>query len=313
MRRLPLTMLVAALAPICVSLPGGLAAGPDGAHTRGDARPNLADHALRMLQEGNERFVAGRSTHPNTDVFRVADTGSNGQHPFASIITCADSRVAVERLFDRGVGDLFVVRNAGNICDANQAGSVEYACEHLGTQLVLVLGHTRCGAVKAAIAGGDAGANIGSLLDNIAPAVQTIKSSHPSLAGDDLLDACIRENVWRTIADLYGTSQTVREMVSKGTVKVFGAIYDVSTGRVEWMGQHPMQGALLRAAESAQPALSAPVAEKPASAGAPPAADKPRAEKPGAEKPGFIKPTPGAARKPDPHGDEKPAPTSHGH
>jgi carbonic anhydrase len=261
------------------------------------ARLDLADHALRMLEEGNDRFASGRCTHPNTDVFRINDTGSNGQHPFAAVVTCADSRVPVERLFDRGVGDLFVVRVAGNICDANEAGSVEYACEHLGTQLVVVMGHEKCGAVKAAIAGTDAGKNINSLLDNITPAVLSVKASHPDLSPDDLTDAVVHENVWQSIEDMLTSSTPMREMVARGSVTVVGAVYDVQSGRVEWMGPHPMQTALLRRVEPTSPAAPpAPVAaadDKPAPEAARPepkpaaAKDKSQAD----NRTGFVKPS----------------------
>lgn len=288
------------------------------------AKPNMAEHALRMLKEGNERFLEGRPIHPNTDVFRIADTGGNGQHPFAAIVTCADSRLAVERLFDRGMGDLFVVRVAGNVCDPNQNGSVEYACEHLGTQLVVVMGHSKCGAVKAAIAGVDAGRNIGSLLDNIAPAVQSVRAAHPDLEGEALVEAVVRENVWQGIEDLLRGSSTMREMVAAGRVKVVGAVYDVGTGAVEWLGAHPAQIGLLKADDAAA-AVNEPVAP---AAPAPVATAKPtdaRQDKSPAEKTGFVKPTgpaaaAGAAKKPpaDAHDDHgKPASTQanhpHGH
>lgn len=312
----PAHRLLAAAAAMLAPISLGAALNPDSVSARPGARASLADHALRMLQEGNERFVAGRSTHPNTDVFRIADTGENGQHPFAAIVTCADSRLAVERLFDRGVGDLFVVRVAGNICDPNQSGSIEYACEHLGARLVVVLGHTHCGAVKAAIAGAQAGPNLGSLLDNIAPAVQSVRAANPALAGDDLVHACIHENVWRSIADLYTGSQVMRELVSRGSVRVIGAVYDVETGRVDWLGQHPMQAALLRAVEPATSA-PAPASEKPAP---PAAADKPRADRtptgPAPDRAGSVKPgavPASSAKKPDAHGDDRHTPAAHPH
>jgi carbonic anhydrase len=292
---------------------------PPAAVTSSPARPNLADHALRMMQEGNDRFVAGKSNHPNTDVFRINDTGSNGQHPFAAIITCADSRVAVERLFDRGVGDLFVVRVAGAICDPNEAGSVEYACEHLGTQLVVVMGHSKCGAVKAAIGGGDAGRNVNSLLDNITPAVQSVKAAHPDLTPDDLVDAVVHENVWQSIEDMFRSSEPMREMVSNGSVKVVGAVYDVQTGRVEWMGSHPMQTALIKSGETTtttaakddKPA-SVPTAEPVKADSSKPDKDKPLAD----NKTGFIKPASTARKEPEKKDEapkDAPAHASHPH
>lgn len=294
-----------------------------GAAAAAAAKPNMADHALRMLKEGNERFVEGKAVHPNTDVFRVADTGGNGQHPFAAIVTCADSRVAVERLFDRGVGDLFVVRVAGNVCDPNQNGSVEYACEHLGTQLVVVMGHSKCGAVKAAIAGVDAGKNVGSLLDNIAPAVAQVKGEHPGLDGEALVDAVVRQNVWQGIEDLFKGSAAMRELAGSGRVKVVGAVYDVTSGAVEWLGSHPAQVGLLKYEEASEHAMepaAAPSGKSEKTEKAEKADKSDKGEKTPAEKSGFVKPVgataAGAGKKPaanDGHGETKPASTHAGH
>jgi len=282
------TAAVIGLGVVCASGAGNPPAGGGSAAAKdAGTKVNLCDHALRLMEEGNERFVAGKSVHPNTDVFRVADTGGHGQHPFAAVLTCADSRVAVERLFDRGVGDLFVVRVAGNICDPNECGSVEYACEHLGTQLVVVMGHSKCGAVKAAVelGGGECGKNLGSLLDNIGPAVKAVREAHPELAGDQLVGAVVRENVWQGIEDMFKSSTSMREMVERGSVKVVGAVYDVASGKVEWLGQHAAQAGLVKgeaatASSAATTDRPAPVAEK---------MEKPIAGKSAAEKTGFVK------------------------
>lgn len=314
-----LGVLGAARANPPAAAPGNAA---HGGHAAAVAKPNMADHALRMLKEGNERFVEGKPVHPNTDVFRVADTGGNGQHPFAAIVTCADSRVAVERLFDRGVGDLFVVRVAGNVCDPNESGSVEYACEHLGTQLVVVMGHSKCGAVKAAIAGAEAGKNVGSLLDNIAPAVAHVKSAHPELEGEALADAVVRQNVWQGVEDMFKGSATMRELAGSGRVKVVGAVYDVTTGAVEWMGSHPAQVGLLKHEEMSETAMAPTVEPSSKSAEKSDKTEKAdKGEKSPAEKTGFVKPTgpstAGGAKKPaanDGHGEStKPASTQAGH
>lgn len=237
----------ALLLPVALTAPISPASPPSepAAQAAPVARVDLIDHAMRLLMEGNQRFVDGRSNHPNTDVFRIADTGERGQHPFAAIVTCADSRVPTERLFDRGVGDLFVVRVAGNISDPNQTGSIEYACEHLDTRLVVVMGHTHCGAVKAAVEGADGGPNIRSLLENIVPAVQATRAKHPQLTGEALYAAVVRENVWESIEDMLKGSSIMREKVLRGEVRIVGAVYDVETGRVDWMGSHPAQSGLL--------------------------------------------------------------------
>jgi len=293
-RHLKLMLIVgtACLLPATLCGAAGLANPPASAGTpSASSKVDLTDHALRLMQEGNQRFTEGKSVHPNTDVFRIGDTGEHGQHPFAAIVTCADSRLPVERLFDRGVGDLFVVRVAGNIGSANQAGSIEYACEHLGTQLVVVMGHTKCGAVKAAVAGADAGKNIGSLLQHIIPAVQTTRAKHPELTGEALVDAVVRENVWETIEDMLKSSSILREKIVAGDVRMVGAVYDVENGRVEWIGMHPAQAGLLRTrteetttvASAEKPAMPMPEikpTEKPAPSKPTNAPAKPTAAKP---------------------------------
>ncbi len=130
-----------------------------------------ADEALHLLLAGNERFAAGKPEHPHTDLSRVESTAKNGQAPFAAVLSCADSRVPVETVFDRGVGDLFVVRVAGNVADSGTLASVEYAAEHLHTPLVVVMGHTQCGAVKAAVDNAQLDGSLPALIDLIRPAV----------------------------------------------------------------------------------------------------------------------------------------------
>lgn len=204
------------------------------------------DQALTLLTEGNARWVAGNPTSPNADPSRRRETAA-GQNPFVTVITCADSRCPVERLFDRGVGDVFVARVAGNVIDANVAGTVEYGVEHLHTPLIVVMGHTACGAVKAAASGAKVGHNIDSLLAEIAPAVQRAKSTNPGIEGDALVTAAIRENVYQSMFDLLKTSPLTAEMVSQNKVRLVGAVYDLSTGKVEFLGAHPWQDQLIQA------------------------------------------------------------------
>lgn len=287
-------------------------ASPDPTPEAKAEKPDRTASALRMLQEGNQRFVDGKSIHPNTDVFRVADTGEHGQHPFAVVVGCADSRAAVERVFDRGVGDLFVVRTAGNIVDASQTGSVEYACEHLGAQLVIALGHTKCGAVTAATKGVDGGKNINAFLDNITPCVKNVKTAHPELTGDQLVDAVVRENAFETIEDMLKGSPMLRGMVQKGEAKMIAAVYDVETGKVEWLGQHPALAGLLK--EGEPESTTAAKTDTPA-AGEKPDAHEPAAPAP-APKPVAVKPAPTktpAAPKKEEGGHDAPAYATHPH
>ncbi len=130
-----------------------------------------ADEALRMLKEGNDRFAEGRPEGPNRDHERRILTSKEGQKPFAAVLACSDSRVPVKILFDRGVGDIFTVRVAGNVVGETAVGSIEYAVENLGIRLLVVLGHSCCGAVEAALGEGTHSVGISKLLEKIAPAV----------------------------------------------------------------------------------------------------------------------------------------------
>ena len=201
-----------------------------------------ADQAITKLKEGNERFISGKSMHPHTDTARLIQAGKEdqGKHAYATVITCSDSRVPVERIFDAGVMDLFIIRVAGNVVDTDEAGSIEYGLAHVNTPVLVVLGHTQCGAVTAvtnAVEGhGHAlEINIPPLVDNIEPAVKRAIQEHPELKGKDVIPAAIVENVWQGVRDLFMKSPVSREMVKSGKAKVVGAIYDVGTGKVEWL------------------------------------------------------------------------------
>jgi len=201
-----------------------------------------ADQALAKLKEGNERFVSGKSMHPHTDSARLIQAGSEdqGKHAFTTVISCSDSRVPVERLFDTGIMDTFIIRVAGNVVDTDEAGSIEYGLAHVNTPLFVVLGHTQCGAVKAVTAaveghGHPLEINIPPLVDNIEPAVKRAVAQHPKAEEKEIVSAAIVENVWQSVHDLFMKSPKIREMVKAGKVKVVGAIYDVGTGKVEWL------------------------------------------------------------------------------
>lgn len=220
-----------------------------------------ADEALKMLREGNERWVNNQAQAPNTDSARREET-SAGQHPFATVLTCADSRLPVERIFDRGVGDVFVVRVAGNVMSPEVAGTIEYGAEHLHVPVLVVMGHTKCGAVAAAASGAHVEGNVSSLVERIAPAVSRAKQQDPTLGANELASLAVRENVWQGIFDLLRTSKEARHLVQEGKLKVVGAVCDVTTGKVEWLGGHPWQDALVEAFET----KSAPKESGPATA-----------------------------------------------
>ncbi|MBF0460447.1 MAG: carbonic anhydrase [Magnetococcales bacterium] len=189
--------------------------------------------ALQWLKEGNARFLAGKSEHPNLTPARLADTAAHGQHPFVTIISCSDSRVPVEHIFDRGIGDLFVVRVAGNVADTDEIGSTEYGAGHLVTPLILVLGHTQCGAVTAVVKGDKVEGSIPKLVDNIIPAAQ--RSKDKGLTGDALILDAIHENVYQSIHDLSSHSEELSHLIHEGKVKVVGAVYHIDNGTVEWL------------------------------------------------------------------------------
>lgn len=160
------------------------------------------DEAIERLTQGNVRYHSGEPEHPRSDAQRMQQTTEHGQHPFATVITCSDSRVPVERVFDQGIGDVFTIRVAGNVCDTDEIGSIEYGVDHLGTPLFVVLGHTGCGAVTAVVTGAELHGSIPPLVDNIGPAVAKASKAHPSLHGQDLVPEAVKANVWQSIDDL---------------------------------------------------------------------------------------------------------------
>lgn len=268
------------------------------------AGPTLpADEAMQLLKDGNARYVAGNSTHTHQGPDRRAETAKNGQHPVATVIGCSDSRAPLEVLFDQGVGDIFVIRVAGNLAGADELGSVEYGVGHLGTPVVLVLGHTACGAVTAAVQNASVHGNIPALINQIKPAVAKAKSWSPTASGEDLLNKSIKANVWLTMENILRKSHEVREFVKNGQVLLVGGIYDLATGQVAWIGQHPEQGKLLVAAEHK------PVRAKP-KAKAKPKADAEAEAK--ADDHADAKPAAKSADKPEPKVSAKPDAKSEG-
>lgn len=213
-----------------------------------------ADTALAILTDGNQRWVTGHTQNPSSDESARRETAEHGQHPFATILTCADSRIPVERVFDRGVGELFVIRVAGNVVAETEAGTIEYGVGHLHTPVVVVMGHTGCGAVKAAVEGAETHGNVRFLIGEIEPAVRRAATVHPSAEGEELVNAAVHENVMQSMFDLLATSESLRSAVDNGTVRLVGAVYDIRTGEVEWIGAHPWQDGLISVLNSRAPA-----------------------------------------------------------
>jgi carbonic anhydrase len=186
-----------------------------------------AEQALRALLDGNRAFVAGAASCPRQSPARRNDVAA-AQHPIAVVVGCADSRVPPEAIFGQGIGDLFVIRVAGNVIDDAVLGSIEYAVEHLGAPLVIVLGHARCGAVEAALSPEPAHAHVEALVRRIRAAIAEA-GSKPG----DALDNAVRANVAASVREVRTSTPVLAPMVQKGRVKVVGARYDLETGAVE--------------------------------------------------------------------------------
>ena len=200
--------------------------------------------ALLELLAGNDRFSSGQPTHPNLSAERRELVTSGGQHPFATVIACSDSRVPVEMLFDQGVGDIFVIKVAGNVCNTDEIGSIEYGVDHLGTPVMVVLGHTHCGACTAVATGADVHGCIPDLIAPIRPALEKVQADYLHLDGKALVPALVEANVWQAIEDLFQRSSSTRRRTNDGKVTVVGAVYNIETGTVKWMGTHPEQESL---------------------------------------------------------------------
>jgi carbonic anhydrase len=187
-----------------------------------------ADEALQRLIEGNQRFTTGNLIHPyqSSD---VREQLTKGQHPFAIILSCSDSRVPPEIIFDQGLGNLFIIRVAGNVIDEVTAASIEYAAEHLHSPLLIVLGHEYCGAVSAAFGDEDLGHNISHLLKLIKPSVEAAKQS----LNENKIEEAIIGNVGNSISMLLNNSEIINHLVKENKLKIMGGIYNLGTGKVD--------------------------------------------------------------------------------
>lgn len=198
-----------------------------------------ASQALEQLREGNRRFVASVQRGEGVRRYPPLEELTQGQAPFAVILGCSDSRVPAELVFSQGLGDLFVVRVAGNVATPTQIGSIEFAAERFGTRLVVVLGHSNCGAVGATLQalrqpGADASPNLGAIVECIAPAVRDL--AHAA-AGDEaqLMQDAVRANVRASVAGLREQSAIIEHLVQTDGLMVVGAEYALGTGRVEFL------------------------------------------------------------------------------
>jgi carbonic anhydrase len=202
-----------------------LAQQPDKSDKPDKPSPINPDEALKRLLAGNQRFVDGKGQKPNQSQMRLQET-SVAQYPFASILGCADSRVPSEIVFDQGLGDLFVVRVAGNVASQTAIGSLEFSTAVLGSQLIVVVGHSRCGAVVAAVKGDPLPGRIGVFVEEIKPAVNRVKAKT-----GDLEENSIIANVQYQAEKLAESSTILAGLIKEGKLKIVGGRYDLATGK----------------------------------------------------------------------------------
>ena len=189
--------------------------------------------ALELLKEGNKRFVSNLKV--NRNLLQQANETSDGQHPFAVILSCIDSRTSAELIFDQGLGDIFSVRIAGNIINEDILGSMEFACKAAGSKFIVVLGHTKCGAVKGACDHVEMG-NLTALLSKIQPAVydEKTETENRSSGNNEFVEKVSAINVKRTVQAIMERSTILKEMIEKGEIGIVGGTHEISTGEVKF-------------------------------------------------------------------------------
>ena len=189
---------------------------------------------IKLLKDGNQRFVSNLKF--NRNLLQQVNETSDGQHPFAVILSCIDSRTSAELIFDQGLGDIFSVRIAGNILNEDILGSMEFSCKVAGAKVVVVLGHTKCGAVKGACDGVKLG-NLTTLLDKISPAIEEEKSvrQNRNSTNREFVDKVAMINVHLTIEQILEKSPILNQMYRQKEIDIVGGMYDVETGVIEFM------------------------------------------------------------------------------
>lgn len=222
-------MIPKRIRPLALALAGLVVLGAGAA----PASAPTAASVLAELEKGNARHAAHHYTHPHQSAARLRELARD-QHPHAVVLSCSDSRVPPEIVFDQGLGDLFTVRVAGNIAGDAEIASIEYSVEHLHTPLVIVMGHQSCGAVAAAIQGGEAPGQIPKLVAAIQPSVDKART----LSGDLSANA-VRLNVERVVGELRASHPVLAEHVAHGSLRIVGAVYSLETGKVAWLPDTP--------------------------------------------------------------------------
>ena len=206
--------------------------------------------ALQTLQEGNNRFI--NNLRANRNLLQQVNETKEGQHPLAVILSCMDSRTSAELVFDQGLGDIFSIRIAGNVLNKDILGSMEFACKAVGVKIIVVLGHTKCGAIKGAIHDVKLG-NLTQLLSKIEPAIEATKKvdAHSHLSDGDFTEAVAEANVRLVAEQISEKSAVLRDMLEKGEIGIVSGIYNVESGRVDFhddevtMFKHKMNEVIL--------------------------------------------------------------------
>lgn len=205
------------------------------AHTKETQATMTPDKSLEALKEGNKRFQ--ENFKADRDLLDQVKDTSTGQYPFATILSCIDSRVSSELIFDQGIGDIFSVRIAGNFVNTDILGSMEFACKLAGTSLIVVLGHTSCGAVKGACDNAKLG-NLTTMLEKISPAVKAVKEptspDQRTSANIEFVNEVAKKNVMLTIDRILAESEVLSSMQEDGSIKIVGGMYDIKTGSVNF-------------------------------------------------------------------------------
>lgn len=192
--------------------------------------------AIEILKEGNKRFINNLKAHRN--LLEQANETSDGQHPFAVILSCIDSRTSAELIFDQGLGDVFSIRIAGNIINEDILGSMEFACKIAGSKIIVVLGHSKCGAIKGACDHVEMG-NLTALLSKIQPAVYDEKSilENRNSGNSDFVEKVATINVKRTVNTIMERSPILKEMIEKGEIGIVGGMHNLSDGKVDFYNE----------------------------------------------------------------------------
>lgn len=225
-------------------LGNSLVAADDAHNAPTDVRRASPDAALAALKAGNKRFLSGKIREDYNHLERIKATATH-QYPIACTLACSDSRTPPEAIFDLGIGDLFVCRVAGVTAGVNDVASLEYGTLVLGAPLIVVMGHKNCGAMKAAIADKPLPGSLPHLINEIRPAVERARRENPHADAATLLDAATQEQVMGEVRHLLAVSPVLRKLVSEGKLKVVGAIYDISNGRLDWLGEYPEQSTMV--------------------------------------------------------------------